>query len=69
MKELGSIEEDAFPGYLYSRREEMANGLDTRTDELTNLKKNLNEHRNNVNDLEKKIDTLKSSMVDKYNKV
>ena len=47
----------------------MANGLDTRTDELTNLKKNLNEHRNNVNDLEKKIDTLKSSMVDKYNKV
>ena len=44
----------------------MANGSDIRTDELANLKKNLNKHRNDVNDLGKNIDTLKSFMVDKH---
>lgn len=44
----------------------MANGSDIRTDELANLKENLNKHGNDVNDLGKNIDTLKSSMVDKH---
>lgn len=46
----------------------MANGSDIRTDELANLKENLNKHKKDVDDLGKNIDTLKSSMVDKHTK-